>query len=55
VEHVDLCFPLYLGVDSVTVVQQGDTIADIHRAVVGIGLMPLLAGDIVVDELELQE
>ena len=55
VEHVDLCFPLELGVDGVTVVQQGDTIADIHRAVVGIGLMPLLAGDIVVDELELQE
>ena len=55
VEHVDLCFPLDLGVDGVTVVQQGDTIADIHRAVVGIGLMPLLAGDIVVDELELQE
>ena len=46
VEHVDLCFPLDLGVDGVTVVQQGDTIADIHRAVVGIGLMPLLAGDI---------
>ena len=55
VEHVDLSFPLDLGIDGVTVVQEGDTIADIRRAVVGIGLMPLLAGDIVVDELELQE
>jgi len=53
VEHVDLSFPLDLGIDGVTVVQQGDTIADIHRAVVGVGIMPLLSGDIAVDELEI--
>jgi hypothetical protein len=55
VEHVDLCFPLDLGVDGVMVTQEGDTIADIHRAVVGVGFMPLLAGNIEVDKLELQD
>ena len=55
IEHVDLSFPLDLGVDGVTVSQQGDTIADIRRAVVGVGIMPLLNGDIAVDKLELQE
>ena len=55
VEHVDLSFPLDLGVDGVMVTQEGDTIADIHRAIVGVEFMPLLAGNIEVDQLELQD
>ena len=55
VEHIDLSFPLDLGVDGVTVAQQGDTIADIHRAVVGVGIIPLLNGDVTVNTLELQK
>ena len=55
VEHVDLDFPLDLGVDGISVTQQGDTIADIRRAVVGVGILPLLSGNVEVDKLELQE
>lgn len=55
VEHVDLSFPLDLGVDGVTVVQEGDTIAHIHRAIVDVGILPLINGDLTVDKLELQD
>ena len=55
VKHVDLDFPLDLGVDGVTVVQHGDTIADIRRAVVGVNILPLLKGDVSVDDVELLE
>ena len=54
IKHVDLDFPLDLGVDGITVAQQGDTIADIRRAVVGVGILPLLEGDVSIDNLELQ-
>lgn len=55
VEHVDLSFPFDLGVDGVMVTQENDTIADIHRAIVGVEFMPLLSGNVEVDKLELQD
>lgn len=55
VEHVDLDFPLDLGVDGVRIVNQGDTIADIRRAVVDVQLWPLLKDKVVIDALELND
>ena len=55
VEYVDLSFPLNLGIEGVTVVQEGDTIAHIHRAIVDVGLLPLMNGNLTVDKLELQD
>ena len=55
IEHVDLCFPLNLGVDGIIVKDNGDTIADIQRTVVDVGLLHLLKGDIEVDKLDINE
>ena len=49
VEHVNLEFPLNLGIDGIHVIQQNDslpqvkdTVADIRKTVVDIQLLPLL-------------
>ena len=55
IEHIDLSFPLDLGVDGITVVQRGDTIADIRRAVVDVAFLPLLEGDVAIDDIELHD
>lgn len=55
IEGVSLSFPLDLAVDGVLVKQEGDTIADIRRAVVDVQLLPLIDGRVVVDELEIQD
>ena len=55
VEHVDLDFPLDLGIDGVLVRQDGDTIAQIGRAVVDVQLLPLLSSEVVVDELSIED
>ena len=55
IKHIDLSFPLDLGVDGVSVIQEGDTLADINRAVVGVGILPLTSGSVSVDKLELQD
>lgn len=61
VSHVCLAFPLDLSVEGVTVATRdsvtqavGDTIADIRRTVVDIQLLPLLRGNVEVDELLVQ-
>lgn len=53
VNHVDLSFPLDLGVDGILVVHHPDTIADIQRAVVDVQLLPLFRGKVVVNQLEI--
>ena len=53
VDHVDIDFPLNLGIDGMRVVQGTDTIADIQRTVADVKLWPLLNGDIVVEGVEL--
>ena len=66
VEHVELVFPLKLGVEGVKVLQpidslknnpdiflrnQKDTVADIRRMVVDVQLLPLFSNQVMVDEL----
>jgi hypothetical protein len=58
VAHVNLEFPLKLGVEGVKVLQQNDslpqvkdTVADIHKTVVDVQFLPLLKKQIMVDEL----
>ena len=53
VDHVDLSFPLDLGVDGVRVIHQPDTIADVERLVVDVQLLPLFGGKVVVNQLEI--
>ncbi len=53
VERVRLTFPLDLCVEGVSVID-GDTLAHIGRAQVGVALLPLLRGQVVADELRLQ-
>ncbi|UKK50637.1 translocation/assembly module TamB [Prevotella sp. E13-17] len=56
VEHVDLDFPLDLGVDGVVVKSEtADTLADIKRVVIDVRLLPLIVGNVVVDELSICE
>ena len=55
IEGVSLSFPLDLALDGVMVKQEGDTLADIQRAVVDVQLIPLLEGRVAVDVLEIQE
>ena len=54
VNHVDLSFPLDLGVDGVRVIHQPDTIADVERLVVDVQLLPLFDGKVVVNQLEIK-
>ena len=66
VGHVDLSFPLDLGVDDVLVLSaqkasetpsatQRDTIADVRRMVVDVQLLPLLGSKVVINELEVTD
>lgn len=55
VGHVSLRFPLDLQLDDVTVVQQGDTVADIRQAVVDVQLLPLLKQQVVLNRLEVND
>ena len=60
VEHVDIDFPLDLGIDGIRVIKprssiEKDTIADIRRAVADVQFWPLLKGMIVLDALELHD
>lgn len=57
VGHVRLVFPLDLGVDDILVTQKNDslpqvtdTIADIHRLVADVKLLPLLDSEVQIDE-----
>ena len=59
VEHVNLQFPLKLGVEGVKVLQPNDsikhrkdTVADIHKMVVDVQLWPLLKSQVMVDQLD---
>ncbi len=53
VDHVDLSFPLDLGVDGIHVLQPpSDTIADVERVVVDVQLWPLLKSKVVINQLE---
>ena len=54
VDHVDLSFPLDLGVDGFRVIHQPDTIADVERLVVDVQLVPLFGGKVVVNQLEIK-
>ena len=54
VDHVDLSFPLDLGVDGIRVIHQPDTIADVERLVVDVQLVPLFGGKVVVNQLEIK-
>ena len=54
-ERVDLSFPLDLQVDGVRIVKETDTIANIRRTIVDVKLWPLFSGDIVLNELRLDD
>lgn len=58
VEHVNLEFPLNLGIDGIHVIQQNDslpqvkdTVADIRKTVVDIQLLPLLDKQVMIDQI----
>ena len=54
VDHVNLSFPLDLGVNGVHVLQlPSDTIADVERMVVDLQLRPLLRSEVVINQLEI--
>ncbi len=60
--HVNLEFPLDLGLDDVKIIQQNDslpqvkdTVADIHKTVVDVQLWPLLKSQVMVDELDFRK
>ena len=53
IDHVDLDFPLDLGIDGFRMIQGADTIADVERLVVDVELLPLLKSRVVIDELEI--
>ncbi|MBQ9356217.1 MAG: translocation/assembly module TamB domain-containing protein [Prevotella sp.] len=61
VEHVDLSFPLDLGVDGILVTRPSqssstpDTIAAIGRVVADVRLLPLFSSQVVIDQLELHD
>ena len=52
VDHVDLSFPLDLGIDGFHVIQEPDTIADVERMVVDVQMLPLLKSKVIINELE---
>ncbi len=62
IEHVNLEFPLDLGLNGFRVLHQNDslpqekdTIADVRKLVVDLQLMPLLRNQVIIDELSLQQ
>lgn len=53
VDHVDLSFPLDLGIDGFHILQPpSDTIADVERMVVDVQLWPLTKRKVVINQLE---
>ncbi len=54
VDHVDISFPLDLGIDGFHVIQQPDTIADVERMVVDVQFLPLLKSKVIINELEVE-
>ena len=53
VDHVDLSFPLDLGIDGFHILQPpSDTIADVERMVVDVQLLPLFKSKVIINELE---
>lgn len=52
VDHVNLSFPLDLGIDGFHIIQHPDTIADVERMVVDVKLMPLFKHKVIIEELE---
>ena len=53
VDHVDLSFPLDLGIDGIHVMQPpSDTIADVGRVVADVQLLPLMNSKVVINQLE---
>ena len=52
VDHVDLSFPLDLGIDGFRMIQQPDTIADVERMVVDVQLLPLFGNNVIINTLE---
>ena len=69
IDHVDLSFPLNLGIDGFRAIKSADsahapndslaltsdTIADIHRMVVDIRLLPLLKKKVIINQMLLQQ
>lgn len=60
VEHVNLSFPLDLGIDGILVVRENatagnDTIAQMGHAVADVQLWPLTKGEVVLNELQLSD
>ena len=53
VDHVNLDFPLDLGIDGFRMIQGQDTIADVEHMTVDVELLPLLRKRVVIDELEI--
>ena len=53
VDHVDLSFPLDLGIDGFHILQQSDTIVDVERIVVDVQLLPLMKSKVIINELEI--
>lgn len=54
VDHVDLSFPLDLGLDGLHILQPpSDTIADVERIVADIQLWPLMKSRVVINQLEI--
>ena len=51
VDHVNLDFPLDLGIDGFRMIQGQDTIADVEHMTVDVELLPLLRKRVVIDEL----
>ncbi len=51
--HVNLSFPLDLGVDDIRVIHQPDTIADVERLIVDVKFFPLFKGVVVINQLEI--
>ena len=53
VDHVNLEFPLDLGIDGFRMIQKQDTIADVEHLTVDVELLPLLRKRVVIDKLEI--
>ena len=58
IDHVNLEFPLDLGIDGIHIIQQNDslpqvkdTVADIRKTVVDIQLLPLFAKQVMIDQI----
>ncbi len=55
VGHVNLAFPLDLGVDDFMAIKANDTIADIKKMVVDVRLLPLFRKQVIIDELSVTQ